>query len=91
MEYYIPRGTTVSNETYYGLYVNHVRPLARSKRGLLSFGVLLRRDNAQPHTSRAPAQQTMNQRLDCLLHLTYSPDLPQCECHTFGPFREALG
>ena len=53
LEHYMPRENTVTSETYADLLKNYLRPAIKSKRrGRLSTGVLLRHDNARPHTAR---------------------------------------
>ena len=50
----MPRGNTVTGETYADLLKNHLRPAVKSKRGgHLNTGVLLQHDNAGPHTGRS--------------------------------------
>jgi len=48
----MPRGNPVTSTTYADLLKNHLHPAIKSKRrGRLSTGVLLQRDNARSHTA----------------------------------------
>ena len=59
LEHYMPRGNNVNSPTYADLLKNHLHPVNKSKvRGLLSTGVLLQHDNAQPHTAVQLLQQS---------------------------------
>lgn len=68
-----------------------MEPAIRPKRrGLLSSGVVLQRDNARPHISRATTQHIANLRSECHPQPTYSPELAQCDYYVSGPLKEAL-
>jgi len=86
LEHYMPRGNTVTSATYTDLLKNHLRPAIKSKwRGLLSTGVLLQHDNAQPHTARSTVATIQDLSFECLPHPPYSPDLMPSDFHVFGP------
>lgn len=70
---------------------NHMETLAGSKCccSLISV-VLLQHCNTRPHTACARAQQITNLRLDCLPHLTCSPDLSLYDYYVFGPLKETM-
>jgi len=71
----MPRGNTVTNETYADLK-HHLRPAIKSKqRGHLSTGVLLQHDNAQPHTACSTVAKIQDLSFECLPHSPYLPDL----------------
>jgi len=64
LEHYMPRGNPVTSATYADLLKNHRRPAVKSKRrGRLSTGVLLQRDNARSHI----ALSTVATNEDCPL------------------------
>jgi len=92
LEHYMPRGKTVTSETYADLLKNHLRPAIKSKRhGLLSTGVLLQHDNAQPHTAHSTVATIQDMSSECLPHRSNSPDLAPSDFHVFGPLKEAMG
>jgi len=92
LEHYMPRENTVTSTTYADLLKSHLRPAVKSKRrGPLSTGVLLQRDNAQSHTARSTLATNQDRSFECLPHLLYSPDLIPSEFHVFGPLKEAMG
>jgi hypothetical protein len=66
--------------------MNHLHPAIKSKRrGFLSTGVLLQRDNARPHTARSTVATMQDLSFECL------PDLAPSDFHIFGPLKEAMG
>jgi histone-lysine N-methyltransferase SETMAR len=88
----MPRGNNVNSATYAELLKNHLRPVIKSKRrGLLSTGVLLRHDNARPHTASSTSAPIQDLFFECLPHPLYSPDLAPSDFHVFGPLEEAMG
>jgi len=88
----MPRGNTVTSATYADLLKNHLHPAIKSKQhGLLSTGVLLQYDNAQPHTACSAVATIQALSFECLPHLPYSPDLTPGDFHVFGPLKEAMG
>jgi histone-lysine N-methyltransferase SETMAR len=92
LEHYMPRGNTVTSVTYADLLKNHLHPAIKSKRrGLLSTGVLLQHDNAQPHTACSNVATIQDLSFACLPHPPYSPDFAPSDFHVFGPFKEAMG
>jgi hypothetical protein len=71
---------------------NHLHPAIKSKRsGLLSTGVLLQHDNAQPHTAGSPVATIQDLAFKCLPHPLYLPDLVPRDFHIFGPLKEVMG
>jgi histone-lysine N-methyltransferase SETMAR len=91
LEHYMPRGLTISSESYCDLLQNHLKPPIRSKcRSLLSSGALLQHDNACLHTAHATAKKLTDLRLECIPHPAYSLDLTPSDYHVFGPLKEAL-
>ena len=88
LEYYMPRGNTVTSATYADLLNNHLHPAIKSKqRGHLSTGVLPQHDNARPHTARSTVATIEDLSFECLPHPLYSPDLAPSDFHVFGPLR----
>jgi histone-lysine N-methyltransferase SETMAR len=82
----------VNSATYADLLKNHLRPAIKSKQsGLLSTGVLLQHDNAQPHTARSTVATIQYLSFECLLHPPYSPKLAPSDFHVFGPLKEVMG
>lgn len=67
---------------------SHLEPAIRFKLcSLLSSSVLLQHDNVWTLRAHAGGQF----HLKCLAHPIYSPNLISCDCHVFGPVKEALG
>jgi len=92
LEHYIPRGNIVTSATYADLLKNHLCPAIKSKPcGLLSTGVVLQHDNAQPHTARSTVATIQDLSFKCLPHLPYSPELAPSDFHVFGPLKEVMG
>ena len=92
LEHYMPRGNTVNSATYADLLNNHLCPAINSKRhGLLSTGVLLQHDNAQPHTAYSTVATIQDLSFECLTYPPYSPDLAPRDFNVFGPLKEAMG
>jgi hypothetical protein len=58
--------------------------------GLLSFGMCLQHDNAQPHTAHHTMTHTQDLKMEVLPHLPYSPDLAFSNFHLFWPLKDAL-
>ena len=81
----------MTSATCADLLNNHLRPAIKSKQcGLLSTGVLLQHDNAQPHTARSTVATIQDLSFECLPHPLYSPDLAPSDFHVFGPLEEAM-
>jgi len=77
---------------YADLLKNHLHPAIKSKRrGLLSTGVLLQRDNARPHTAHSSVATIQDLSFECLPHPPYLPDLAPSYFHVFGQLKEAMG
>jgi len=92
LEHYMPRGNTVTSATNADLLKNHLHPAIKSKRrGLLSTGVLLQHDNAQPHTAHSTVATIQDLSFECLPHPPYSPDLTPSDFRVFGPLKEVMG
>jgi len=71
---------------------NHLPPAIKSKRrGRLSTGVLLRHDNARPHTARSTFATIQDLSFESLPHPPYPPDLVPSDFNVFGPLKEAMG
>jgi histone-lysine N-methyltransferase SETMAR len=80
----------VTSTTYAELLKNNLLPAVKSKRrGRLSTGVLLQRDNAQFHTASSTVA-TIEDSFECLSHPPYTPDLAPSDFHVFGPLKEAM-
>jgi len=92
LEHYMPRGNTVTTAMYADLFKNHLRPAINFKRrGLLSTGVLLQHDNAQPHSAHSTVATIQDLSFECLPHPLYSSDLAPSDFNVFGPLKEAMG
>jgi hypothetical protein len=92
LEHYMPRGNPVTSKTYADLLKNHLRPAIMSKRrGRLSIGVLLQRNNARSPTARS----TVATIQDCPLSVFHirrtRQTSPPSNFHVFGPLKEAMG
>jgi histone-lysine N-methyltransferase SETMAR len=87
----MPRGSTVNSTTYADLK-NRLHPAVRSKQcGLVSTGVLLQHDSAQPHTAHSTVATIQDLSFECLPHPPYSPDFASSDFHVFGLLKEAIG
>ena len=83
------KGNTVNSATYADLLKNHLRSVNKSKgRGLLSAGVLLQHDNAQPHTARSTVTTIQDLSFECLPHPLYSTVLAPSDFRVFGPLKK---
>ena len=81
----------VTSAQYSDMVVNELKPAIRSKhRGLLSKRVLLRHDNARPHTAAHTMVTLRAQKFGVLKHPPYGPDLAPSDFHLFGPMKEHL-
>ncbi|GBN43383.1 hypothetical protein AVEN_859-1 [Araneus ventricosus] len=58
--------------------------------GLLSSGVVLLHDNAQPHTATRIMNKLTKFGWTVLENQPYSPDLSPCDFHIFGTLKQAL-
>ena len=47
-------------------------------------------DNARPHTAEVTRRKWKEMKWTLLDHPPYSPDLPPCDFHLFGPLKEIL-
>ena len=76
LEHYLERGTTVNRVRYSEILSTELKPAIRTKRrGLLSSGALLLRDNTRPHTAIHTLQTLVKLGFTMLEHPAYSPDL----------------
>ena len=91
LEYYMPRGSTVTSATYSNLLRENLKQAIRQKRrGLLTTGVCLLHDNARPHTAIATVSTIEKLRFECIPQPPCSPDLAPLDFHVFGPLKDAL-
>jgi len=91
LEHHMPRGNTVSSTTYADLK-NYLRPAIKSKRrGPLSTGVLLQRDNARSHTARSTVA-TIQVCPSSVFNIRRTRQTsPPSNFQVFGPLKEAMG
>jgi len=83
----MPRGDTVTSVMHADFLKNHLRPDIKSqRRGSLGVGVLLKHDNARPHTARSTVATIQDLSLECFTHPPYTPDLPPHPPMTFSSF-----
>jgi len=74
-------GRTLNASSYCSL-LERLKLVIRTKRkGLLTQGVILLRDNARPHTARLTLETVEQLGLDVLPHPPYSPDLAPIDYH----------
>jgi hypothetical protein len=64
--------------------------ISRKRPDQLATGVLLRHDNARPHTARATQERIQELQWELLEHPPYSPDLATSDFHLFGPLKNHL-
>jgi len=84
-------GRTLNASSYCSL-LERLKLVIRTKRkGLLTQGVILLRDNARPHTARLTLETVEQLGLDVLPHPPYSPDLAPSDYQLFGPMKKMLG
>jgi hypothetical protein len=61
-----------------------LKPTIHSKcRGMLTSGVVLHRDNTQPHTTAVTTETMSKLKFEFLPHPAYSSDLIPFDCHIF--------
>jgi histone-lysine N-methyltransferase SETMAR len=65
--------------------------IRRTRPGQLTRGVLLRRDNARPHSVRATQERTQELQSEHLEYPPYSQDLAPSDVHLFGPLKDHFG
>ena len=58
---------------------------------LKNFGLMGTHDNARPHSAPLTQEKLSHMYWTALEHPPYSLDLSPCNCHMFGPLKEALG
>jgi len=76
----------LSSERYSDMLQSQLKPpFQRKCHGLLSYGVCLQHDHAQPHTPHYTVRQIQDIKLDVLLHPPYSPDLASSNFDLFDP------
>ena len=81
----------LSRERYSDVFQNQRKPpIQRKYHGLLSSGVCLQHDHAQPHTTHYTVRQIHNIKLEMLLHPPYSLDLASSNFDLFWPLKDAL-
>lgn len=81
----------LSSERYSDILQNQLEPpIWRKCHGLLSSGVCLQHDNAQPHTAHYTVRQIQDIKLEVLLHPPYSPDLAPSNFDLFWPLKDTL-
>ena len=91
LDHYLEQRKTVNNEGYSDMFQNRLKPAAGSRRrGLLSSGVCLQRDNGRPHSASHTVKQIHNLKLEVLPHSSYLPDLATRDFHLFWPLKDAL-
>jgi hypothetical protein len=92
LETFLEHGTTVTSATYCDMLQRGLMPAICSKRrGRLSEGVLLLRENAHPHTVARTLETLRKLKWKDMEHPVHIPDLAPPNFHPFGPLREALG
>ena len=70
---------------------NELKPaICEKRRGMLSKKVLLRHNNACPHTAATTVETVQGLGVELLQHPPYSPDLAPSNYHIFGPLKEVL-
>jgi hypothetical protein len=57
----------------------------------MTTAVILKHDNARPHTARATVATVTDLHFDTLPHPPYPSDLATSDYHMFGPLKEAMG
>lgn len=81
----------LSSERYSDMLQNQLKPpIQRKCHGLLSSGVCLQHDNAQPHTAHYTVRQIQNLKLEVLLYPPYSSDLASSNFDLFWPLKDDL-
>jgi len=76
-------GTTVTSETYCETLKKLCRAIENKRRGMLTSGVVLLRDNARPHTTACTQAVLQKFRWDLFDHPPYSPGLALSDFHLF--------
>jgi hypothetical protein len=80
------------NSAFYCEVLLELQDAVRRKRpGQLARGVLLRHDNARPHTACATQERIYELQWGLLEHLSYSPGVAPSDLYLFGLLRKHLG
>jgi histone-lysine N-methyltransferase SETMAR len=80
----MPRGATINSEAYINTLNKLKKRLRRVRLGKNPAQMLLRHDNARPHTSLRTREHINKMGWTVLPHPPYSPDLPPSDFHLFG-------
>jgi len=87
---YLETGKTVTG-VYYAELIRKLRSAIKEKRrGKLSHGVLLHRDNAPAHTSAVAMATIRECGFELLSQPPYSPDLAPSDYHVFQSLKYSL-
>jgi hypothetical protein len=87
---YQEKGEAVNSVRYGTMLEEKLKPAIRSRRGLLSKGVLLLHSNARPYTAAATVITIQKLKFETINYPSYSPDLTPSDYHVSGMFKEAL-
>jgi hypothetical protein len=75
---------------YSDMLQNQLKPAIKRKHcGLLSYGMCLQHDNAQPHTTPHTVKQIQDLKLEVLSHPPYSPYLKPSDLYFFWLLKDA--
>jgi transposase len=80
-------GTTVMSVVYCEMLNNLLRLIENKRRGMLTKGVILLHDNAQPHTAACTNALIKLFNWEMFDHLPYSPDLAPSNHHLFSKMK----
>ncbi|KAJ4452248.1 hypothetical protein ANN_03766 [Periplaneta americana] len=87
---FLPRGKTVNADRYCETLRKLRRAIQNKRRGMLTAGVVLLRDNARPHTARRTAAVLTEFEWKLFDHPPYSPDLAPSDFHVFLHLKKFL-
>jgi histone-lysine N-methyltransferase SETMAR len=89
--YFQKHGENVNSASYCEALLKLQDAIRRKRPGKLAREVLLRHDNARPHTARATQGRFQELQWEILEHPPYSPDLAPSDYHLIGALKRHLG
>jgi histone-lysine N-methyltransferase SETMAR len=90
LEHYQQKGETVNSVRYSTMLEEKLKPAICSRLRLLSKGILLLHDNAQPYTAATTVTTLQKLKSETINHPPYSPDLAPSNYHMFGMLTKAM-
>jgi histone-lysine N-methyltransferase SETMAR len=80
---FMPQGTTITSKVYCETLKKLRRTIQNKRRGMLTYGVVILRDSARPHTAARTRALLDHFNWELFDHPPYSPDLALSDYHLF--------